>query len=80
MTEHGEAAVETLRTGDPVRTLLDGPTQAVIWVGGARWTARGIAKPRKVWPVRVAAGAFGPGRPHRDLFLSPDHAVYVKTC
>jgi hypothetical protein len=30
-----------------------------------------------VWPVSVAAGAFGPGRPHRDLFLSPDHAVYV---
>jgi hypothetical protein len=28
--------------------------------------------------VRVAAGAFGPGRrPHTDLFLSPDHAVYV---
>jgi hypothetical protein len=30
-----------------------------------------------VWPVRVAAGAFGPGLPHRDLWLSPDHAVYV---
>jgi hypothetical protein len=30
-----------------------------------------------VWPVRVAAGAFGPGRPGKELFLSPDHAVYV---
>jgi hypothetical protein len=27
--------------------------------------------------VRVAAGAFGPGRPHTELFLSPDHAVFV---
>ena len=27
--------------------------------------------------MRVAAGAFGPGRPHTELFLSPDHAVYV---
>ena len=27
--------------------------------------------------MRVAAGAFGPRRPHRDLWLSPDHAVYV---
>jgi hypothetical protein len=27
--------------------------------------------------VRVAAGAFGPGAPSRDLFLSPDHAVFV---
>jgi hypothetical protein len=25
----------------------------------------------------VAAGAFGPGQPHRDLYLSPDHAVFV---
>jgi hypothetical protein len=30
-----------------------------------------------VWPVRVAAGAFGEKIPHRDLWLSPDHAVYV---
>jgi hypothetical protein len=30
-----------------------------------------------VWPVRVAAGAFGPGRPHADVWLSPDHAVFV---
>ena len=36
-----------------------------------------IRKPNQVWPVRVAAGAFGPGRPHNELFLSPDHAVYV---
>jgi hypothetical protein len=30
-----------------------------------------------VWPVRIAACAFGPARPARDLFLSPDHAVFV---
>ncbi len=27
--------------------------------------------------MRVAAGAFGKGRPGRDLYLSPDHAVFV---
>ena len=27
--------------------------------------------------MRVAAGAFGEGRPHTELWLSPDHAVYV---
>ena len=43
--------------------------------GGLRAASR---QPRKVWPVRVAAGAFGPGRPHADLWLSPDHAVYVE--
>jgi len=25
----------------------------------------------------VTAGAFGAGRPHRDLRLSPEHAVFV---
>jgi hypothetical protein len=30
-----------------------------------------------VLPVRVCAHAFGPGRPHTDLLLSPDHAVFV---
>jgi hypothetical protein len=32
---------------------------------------------REAWPVRVCAGAFGAGVPHRDLWLSPDHAVFV---
>jgi hypothetical protein len=27
--------------------------------------------------VRIEAGAFGPGRPVRDLYLSPNHAVYI---
>jgi collagen type I/II/III/V/XI/XXIV/XXVII alpha len=30
-----------------------------------------------VWPVRVAAGAFGENVPVCDLYLSPDHAVFV---
>jgi collagen type I alpha len=31
-----------------------------------------------VLPVRIAAHAFGPGRPRRELLLSPDHAVFVE--
>jgi hypothetical protein len=27
--------------------------------------------------VRIAAGALGAEQPHRDLFLSPDHAVFI---
>jgi hypothetical protein len=34
-------------------------------------------EPRRVWPVRIDAGAFGSGQPHRDLWLSPDHAVFI---
>jgi hypothetical protein len=35
-------------------------------------------RPHDVLPIRVRAHAFGPGRPARDLRLSPDHAVYVE--
>ena len=30
-----------------------------------------------MWPVRVAKSAFGRNVPVRDLYLSPDHAVFV---
>jgi hypothetical protein len=30
-----------------------------------------------VRPVRILAGAFGPGLPERDLRLSPDHALFI---
>jgi len=49
----------------------------VTWVGRREVDCAQHEQPTKVWPVRVAAGAFGPGRPHTELFLSPDHAVYV---
>ena len=50
----------------------------VVWVGRREVDCVGHAQPRKVWPVRVAAGAFGPGRPYAELWLSPDHAVFVE--
>jgi hypothetical protein len=50
----------------------------VIWVGRREVDCARHPNPRKVWPVRVAAGAFGPGRPGKELFLSPDHAIHVE--
>jgi hypothetical protein len=76
MTERGEVAVEAIRVGELVRVLLGGGLAEVIWVGRREVDCAGHQQPRKVWPVRVAAGAFGEGRPHSDLWLSPDHAVY----
>jgi hypothetical protein len=33
--------------------------------------------PDRVRPILIRHGAFGLHRPHRDLVLSPDHAVFV---
>jgi hypothetical protein len=75
-TERGEVVVEQLRVGDRVASAFGG-TVAVTWLGHRRVDCRRHPKPWDVWPVRVAADAFGPGQPRRDLWLSPDHAVFT---
>jgi phospholipase/lecithinase/hemolysin len=72
----GEIAVESLRVGDIV--LTESGDAAVIWLGSRRVDCRRHPRPQDVWPVRVAAHAFGEGRPSRDVLLSPDHAVFCE--
>ncbi len=72
----GEMPVEALRPGTVMR-LANGATAAVTWIGHVRVDCRQHRRPRQVWPVRVRAHAFGPGRPQRDIRLSPDHAVWL---
>jgi autotransporter passenger strand-loop-strand repeat protein len=74
-TSRGEIPVEDLNVGDEVISLHAGAAP-IIWMGHRKVNCRHHPKPEQVWPVRVAAGAFGPDLPTRDLWLSPDHAVY----
>ncbi len=73
----GERAVEALVAGEMVR-LAGGGCAAVTWIGHRRVDCTRYPKPAEVWPVRVRGGAFGAGVPHRDVRLSPDHAVFVE--
>jgi len=66
-----------LAVGDQVCVLLGNALTPIIWIGRRTIDCARHPKPEQVWPVRIRADAFGQGRPHRDLFLSPDHAVYV---
>jgi hypothetical protein len=77
LTTVGEVAVEALRVGDRVPTLLGQRAAPVVWLGHRRVDVRHHKRPLDVQPVRVQAEAFGPGLPHRDLVLSPDHALFV---
>jgi hypothetical protein len=74
-TTQGEVRVEALREGDVV--LLAGGGHAPIrWVGHRVTNLARHPRPWDVQPVRIVAHAFGPGLPHTDVRLSPDHAVY----
>ena len=76
LTARGDVPVEALAIGDLVRTEFSGLVP-IKWIGHRHIDCRRHPDPRKVWPVRVQAGAFGESLPPRDLWLSPDHAVYM---
>jgi collagen type I alpha len=75
-TEHGPVAVEDLTVGNLLMTA-SGAREFIIWLGQRTVHCRAQPTPETVWPVRVSAGAFGENVPVRDLYLSPDHAVFV---
>jgi T5SS/PEP-CTERM-associated repeat protein len=76
-TPSGLRDVAALSVGDHVLTL-SGAIKPIRWLGNRHVDCRRHPDPRAVWPVRVCRDAFGPGAPLRDLFLSPDHAVYAE--
>ena len=76
LTAAGERPVEQLRPGDTV-TTLSGDEAAIRWVGHRRVDIARHPTPDSVRPVRIAAHAFADGLPHRDLLVSPEHALFV---
>ena len=76
-TARGEIAVENLRVGDHAVTAEGGAEEPIVWIGHRVVNCSAHPQPEMVWPVRVRAGAFGENVPEHDLYLSPDHAVYV---
>jgi hypothetical protein len=75
-TEGGEVPVEELAIGDRLVTMAGG-AEPIRWIGRRAYDGRFIAGNRKILPVRVTAGALADGVPARDLWLSPQHALYI---
>lgn len=73
LTTRGEVAVEDLAVGD-LAVTVSGAQRPIRWIGHRTLQCRGRAD---LLPVRIAAGAFGEGRPARDLMVSPGHAICV---
>jgi collagen type I/II/III/V/XI/XXIV/XXVII alpha len=76
-TVRGEVAVEELRTGDLVPVVRAGGFLPIIWIGHRRVRIDRHPRPWDMYPVRVSAGAFADFVPERDLWLSPEHAVFL---
>lgn len=74
----GPRRVETLRPGDRLRSIRGGSPR-LLWVGRVQVSAdRLVARPQ-LRPVQLRAGALGPGVPVRDLVVSPQHRILVRS-
>lgn len=68
-TPHGPLPVESLRAGDLVTTMDDGP-QPLRWTGRSRVDGTGTLA-----PILIRAGALGN---LRDLLVSPNHRMLLR--
>lgn len=78
-TPSGDRLIETIEAGDLV-TDMDGVVHEVTWVGGRmRNLPIGLCPEFSRWlPVRIPAGALGPGRPERDFLVSQQHRILIE--
>ena len=76
LTTRGEIPVENLTLNDHV--ILDSGTTAPIqWLGFRSLSPNRHPNPEQVSPIHIQAGALADNIPHRDLIVSPDHALYL---
>jgi hypothetical protein len=72
-TASGDVPVERLRPGDHVMTAA-GESRPIKWTGTRTIDCDGD---QHLWPVRVAKHALDSASPAADLYLSPDHALFL---
>jgi hypothetical protein len=76
-TPEGEAAVQDLHEDDLVLTA-SGEAKPVRWIGYRHVVAAELPDAHLYAPVVIEAGAIAPGKPARDLWVTPDHAIFVE--
>ena len=76
MTPQGEVCIEDLRIGDLVETVR-GQTLPVKWIGRHVYRRRSHPWNEEVVPIRIRRFALDGRNPHKDLYISPGHALYI---
>lgn len=77
-TPTGEMPVESLRAGDLVQTIDHGP-RALTWVGRHDLKAADLRTTPQLRPILIAAGALGRDMPARDLLVSPQLRLRIRS-
>lgn len=78
LTPSGERPIEDLQAGDELLTF-DGRRTTVRWRSTTRCSAEELALKPNLRPIRIAAGSIAPDVPNRDLYLSRQHRVLVRS-
>ncbi|MCJ2070711.1 Hint domain-containing protein [Methylobacterium sp. J-030] len=76
LTDRGLVAVEDLAIGDRVVTA-SGANRQIRWIGTRSYGGRFANTNPAVLPVCIKAGALVDAVPVRDLWVSPDHALFL---
>ena len=77
-TPHGRCPIENLAAGDHVLTDK-GELRRIRWLGSREIGAGELDADPSLRPVRIMQGALGGGLPNRDLLVSRQHRMLVRS-
>jgi hypothetical protein len=76
-TPCGNKRVEKLQIGDELMTA-SGAARPIKWIGRRSYNGRFVMGRKDILPVCIKAGALADNVPRRDLWISPNHAMYFE--
>jgi hypothetical protein len=79
LTAAGEVRVEDLPIGAEI-ILFDGRRAPITWIGRRHIDIQDQPDPVSVLPILIQEGALADQSPVRDLYVSPDHALFFEGC
>lgn len=77
-TEFGAMPIEDLRQGMKVWTR-DNDLQEIRWIGSRKLSSTVLELAANLRPIRISAGSLGRDIPARDLLVSPQHRILVRS-
>ena len=75
-TNRGQTRVEKLKIAEKVMTM-SGVARPIKWIGRRSYSGRFVLGRKDVLPICIKAGALEDNVPQRDLWISPNHAMYL---